>query len=306
MTTPPDRPRLPFLTRARARAAGLARLAAYVAVVGGVLGAVGVRAAKAEAGKAGLALGRQLLPLVELETERSTIRINGQSLYVSSAVVDGTPASTLDRVEHDCARGSYAPPFDVFRREDPTGNEGVVFCFVHAPERTATAALADFRATRDLGAFGTLRYAFVKRAEEGRVRVVSTWTDGSFRIDARLPNGDAAGSDPEAAPRPPRATRLLSATLGEAPYGMYAFGSPDAPGDVMRFYDDTLAKAKWVVITAPPEKNQDTSAPPVGRTYVKDGVQILVTASRDARADRTLVSVGELGVGAHTVKGTQR
>jgi hypothetical protein len=301
----------------RARARALVRLTAYVAVVGLGLGAFGLHAAKAEAGKAGLALGRQLLPLVELESERSTIRINGQSLFVSSAIVDGTVGGILDRFEHECREGnasakdawptvartgvaarSFAPRLEVFRREGPNEREGVVFCFAaHGRDRAFADAARRYRETHDLGAFGALRYAFVTRTDEQRVRVVATWTEGSFRLDARAPSGDAEGADPEAAPRPPRSKRLMSATLGEAPYGMYAFSSADSPEAVLHFYDDALSRAHWVAIT-PPASLSPTAPSRAGlehaRSYVKDGVQLLVAATPD-RQQGTLVSIGELG-----------
>lgn len=299
--------------RARARAKALVRLTAYLLVVGIGLVAVGLRAARAEAGKAGLALGRQLLPLLELESERTTIHINGQSLFVSSVVVDGTPSAILDRFEHECsgtsgraedwpkaagartnAPGSRLamPRLEVFRREAGE-REGVVFCFAHG-ERAFADAAARYRETHDLGAFGSLRYAYATRTDDHRVRVVATWTEGSFRLDARTPSGEAEGSDPQAAPRPPGSRRLLSATLGEAPYGMYSFSSSDAPEAVIGFYDRALGQAEWVAITPPPDVNGTSGPRGSARSYVKDGVQLLVSAVPD-RDQRTLVSIGELG-----------
>ena len=305
LPTSPLPARAPLGTRLRARGAAVARLALYVAVVGLGLTGWGVHVAKADAEKAGLALGRQLLPLLELETERSAIRVNGQALNVSSAIVDGTPKSVLDRAQEGCDKGSFAAPLDVFRK-DRSDEEGVVFCFVRPPGRGLARALADFRATHDLGVFGALRYAYAKKTEDGRVRVLATWTEGSFRLDDTLPNGDASGSDPVAAPRPPRATRLLSATLGEgargdnAPYGIYAFAAEGSPTEVMRFYDDRLAQSGWVRFAPPSEVTASgvkvTGAPEEGRIYDKDGVQLVVSASRRAGEPRTHVSVGELGL----------
>lgn len=299
----PERPSPPRRSL-RARGAAFVRLALYLSVVGIGLTGWGVHVAKADAEKAALALGKKLLPLVELETERSALRVNGQALNVSSAIVDGTPKSVLERAGEGCDKGSFAAPLDVFRRA--TDDEGVVFCFVRPPGRGLSRALADFRATRDLGVFGALRYTFAKKTEDGRVRVLATWTEGSFRLDETLPNGDAAGSDPIAAPRPPRATRLLSATLGEgargdnAPYGMYAFASADGPAEVMRFYDESLARGGWVRFAPPSEVTASgvkvTGAPEEGRIYEKDGVELVVSAARRAGDTRTHVSVGELGL----------
>jgi hypothetical protein len=294
----------------RGRAKAILRLTAYLAIVSVGLGALGVRAARAEAGKAGLAFGRQLLPLVELESERSTIRLNGQPLFVSSAITSGPIGAILDRFERDCAGGShaaetrFAPRLDVFRREAGS-REGVVFCFAHGERSFADAALR-YRSSRDLGEFGDLRYAYVTRTDDGRARVVATWTEGSFKLDAETETGDAAGSDPEEAPRPPHARRVLSATLGQAPgqasgpasgqtfgqarYGMYAFASSESPEAVARFYDRAMAERRWVAIRAP-------GTGPTERSWVKDGVQILVSASVDS-SERTLVSIGELGAQA--------
>ncbi|MFO0670245.1 MAG: hypothetical protein U0235_11545 [Polyangiaceae bacterium] len=255
----PQPTRAPLGTRLRARGAAVARLALYVAVVGLGLTGWGVHVAKADAEKAGLALGRQLLPLLELETERSAIRVNGQALNVSSAIVEGTPQSVLDRAQEGCDKGSFAAPLDVFRK-DRSDEEGVVFCVVRPPGRGLTRALADFRATRDLGVFGALRYAYAKKTEDGRVRVLATWTEGSFRLDDTLPNGDASGSDlrwlrrvrrtrpgscrPRSA-RAPAATTLRTASTRSPPRAAHR-------GHAL-FYDGSLRRGGWVRFSPPSE-----------------------------------------------------
>lgn len=334
----PQKTRLFPLLAARSRAA--MRLTAYLSVVGLGLAAIGVRAAKAEAGRAGLALGRSLLPLVELEAERSTIRLNGQTLYVSSANVEGAPSGVLDRLERECqasadgsanaggwsevATGRNAegrssgdnpsagtnanarwslPRLDVIRREEH--GEGVVVCFARR-QGTLGDALTRYHETHDLGALGALRYAYAAPAEDGRTRVVATWTDGSFRIDAHLPNGDSEGSDPEVAPRPPHSTRLMSAAAAEMNAGMYAFVTADSPTDTLRFYDEMLTKQQWIALGVPTRSPADASGnralgegpralDATARTYLKDGAQILVKSEREV-SGTTTVSVGEVGL----------
>jgi hypothetical protein len=156
----------------------------------------------------------------------------------------------------------------------------------------------------DLGAFGELRYAYVKgvrdgEAERGRAdaitksRVIATWTGPRFRVGGTDAHGDVFGSDPEAAPRPPEAKRLLSAALIGTPYGMYAYSSARTPGQVLSFYDAELGRARWTRIVDP---SGETS----GHAYERDGAQIFVAAVNEvderAREPRTLVSIGELGV----------
>jgi hypothetical protein len=288
---------------------GLLRAGTYLAIAGSIVALFAVRAAKAEAGRGALAFGHRLLPFVELETEKTGIRINGQSLYISSAVVSGNVDATLDRFEQECdgeaspladawpkasrakaepTIASRFPRLDVFRREQ--GDEGVVFCFAHGSGRSFEEAIALFHQTRDLGAFGQLRYAYVTRTSAERVRVVTTWTEGSFRAFARTPSGDTEGTDPEATPRPPASTRILSAAFESAPYGLYAYTSHAAPGEVLGFYETSMREEKWVTIR-PPDGHQGDET---GRAFEKDGTQVLVSATRD-RAGQTVVSIGEVG-----------
>ena len=301
------------------RMAALMRAGVVVALIAFGLLAFGLRAARADAARAAMALGRQVLPLLALETDKTSLRINGQDLFVSSAIVDGSVEDVLDRFEAQCAAAgsplaeawrkvahdrkteaavSRLPRLDVVRRSER--GEGVVFCFVGGSTAGVTfeAALARFSKERDLGALGQLRYAFAKPSDDGRVRVMATWTEGTFKLDAQTA-GEAAGSDPSAAPRPPSSRRLLSASLVGAPYGIYAYGTDASPEAVLRFYDRAMNEAKWVAVT-PPEPARGRAAE---RIYVKDDLHVLVSAGPDGKSPggprdshpTTLVSIGELG-----------
>jgi len=309
---------------------GVVRASAWLSIALGVVGAFGARAAKAEAGNAGLTLGRTLLPLLELESEKTSLKLNGEDLFVSSVIVDRSVSSVLDAFEAQCndksgpladawpkaARDGFAtskrggilpslPRVDVFRRDSSGGSgdgEGVVFCFVDGSRghRSFTEAAHEFARDRDLGAFGELRYAYVKgvRDDHGgavtKSRVIATWTGGRFRVGGSDARGDAFGSDPEAAPRPPDSKRLLSAALIGTPYGMYAYSSAKTPRQVLGFYDAELGRARWTRIVDPAADGENG-----GHAYERDGAQIFVAAVNEVDGDaapRTLVSIGELGV----------
>lgn len=293
----------------RKKVAGLLRAGAYLSVALGIVSVFGVRAAKAEVARKGLSFGKALVALAPLDAEKASLRINGQDLFISNALVDRDASAVLDSFEELCKSEGSAladpwpkaarkpvsertrrlmPRLDVVRREE--NGEGVVFCFAKSGGRSFADAATELSNSRDLSALGHLRYAYVKREEGNQSRVLATWTDGSFKIGGADAKGDAIGSDPGLAPRPPRATRVLSATLEGTPYGMYAFTSDDPAERVLGFFDESLRGRGFVTVRAP-----DGS----GHAYEKDGAQIFVSAVNQPesgpRAAKTLISIGELG-----------
>src|SRR3954470_22219656 len=166
------------------------RLSAYFSCVSlvGLLGAG--RALYAATREDAFSVGHELLGLSDLTSGAETVVFNGERFH-HAVTATGQPLHTvLDRVEQHCREnpGSaalvidqlatldpdrfarHAPPGAlrnaVFREE--TGQRGMVLCFVGGPNPGSAAswlaALKRFSATRDLSAFGRLRYSFAEAA----------------------------------------------------------------------------------------------------------------------------------------------
>lgn len=100
------------------------------------------------------------------------------------------------------------------------------------------------RCDDDLGTLGDLRFVTVSRggAELGEshvTKVVSLWTDGTFRLSSLEPplRGDAPSSDSTLVPRPPNSTRLFTAEAADAPYAVRIDETNTAPAQALAFYD---------------------------------------------------------------------
>jgi hypothetical protein len=258
-------------------ATGMARLFLYVVVVGAVLALVLARSVSAQVGEQGLVLGRELAQFQDLLGGAHRVLLNGQPIYVASAVSDESMGQVLDRFEAQCAKhtGGLAsqfeslPPAEVQRiakaapyawshrlgifREERDG-EASIAC-LERPEGDGIAstarALKAFALSGDLRELGNLRYAYVRKTNRGKVTVISSFTEGGFRLYDVLGKGrdEPTGEDPPATPRPPRSKRRISAAI-DSSYGAYVFESTAEPDEVMAFYASELPKAGWTSLVA--------------------------------------------------------
>jgi hypothetical protein len=178
---------------------------------------------------------------------------------------------------------------------DERGDSGVVACVVREDGQPAvgyreiSARLAELVKTGDLGALGRLRYVFAEKTSTGRTHVVAAWTEGPFNLFALLPphgGGDTPGTDPQSAPRPPKAHRMLSADVEGVPYGVRIYDSSATPAEVVKLYDDTMASRGWQPAFGGP------GAIPDQRAFTRPGADLMVLTSRDG--DRTLVTLIEM------------
>jgi hypothetical protein len=258
-------------------ALGLGRLCLYLTIVGGVLAFVLARTVSAQVGERSIVLGRELAQFQDLLGGAHRVLLNGQPIYIASAVSDETMDQVLDRFEAQCAKhtGGLKAQFDalppeqvkkfaehapvawshrlgIFREEHE--REGSIAC-LERPNGEGLAsvahALTAFARSGDLRDVGNMRYAYVRRTGDGRkVSVISSFTEGSFRVYDVVGKGreEPTGEDPPATPRPPRSRRLMSAAI-DAQYGAYVFESNAQPAEVLAFYDAELPKAGWLRIT---------------------------------------------------------
>ena len=67
----------------------------------------------------------------------------------------------------------------------------------------------------DLSELGRFRYVYAGSLKSGKTSVRTVWADGSFKLKEMFPaNGDAAGFDSSAVPRPPGSRRIYHRHLG--------------------------------------------------------------------------------------------
>jgi hypothetical protein len=138
-----------------------------------------------------------------------------------------------------------------------------------------------------------LRYVVASRGdaalhEQNLTRVISLWTEGSFRLERLIPPaiGDAAGTDSAVLPRPPRSVRVFSAEAQGVPYSVRVYETELSGSEVLGFYDKKMVGFAAIA----PSAQQDR-----GRGYIKDAEPLIVNVSRDET--KTIVTLTELGPG---------
>jgi hypothetical protein len=292
----------------------LARLAVYSAAVSLALGALAARSVYGDVKSSAFSMGRELGQLGDVGTKRP-LRINGEPIFIASTTEDVSVQQVLDDTEARCKQASAGMAAELehlseslkkhlpkdaspsraagILREDH-GDSGVVACLIRedgAPAggiKDVVARLSAMMKTGDLSAVGRLRYVFAEKTKSGRTHVVAAWTEGPFNLYALLPAAgkDAPGSDPQLAPRPPSAQRVLSADVEGMPYAVRIYDSKATPAEVVKTYDDTMAARGWEPAFGVPGEG------PEQRAFTRPGADLIVITSRDG--DRTVVSLVEM------------
>lgn len=293
------------------RLLGLLRVAIYVVVVSLVLGALAARSAWGDLKETSLVLGRELAQFGDVLGQSNRVRINGETVYVSSALTDQPVATLLDRFERACREHSGGLVEEFARLPEAVqeeraeklpgrgssgvmrhGNddEGVVACLAQEGQEGAAGLkrrLEQFVSTGDLAVVGNLRYVYAKRTDKGRTHVLAAWTDGSLRVFNIVPmdGAEPPGTDPPQVPRPGGATRLLSAEVEGAPHGVHIYDVAQRSEQVLRDYDEQMPKQGWTPIPVVALKQ------PMMRAFQRPGVELMIMAH--PQGDRTFVSLVE-------------
>ena len=291
----------------------MGRVAAYLIFVFAALGLLAARSVYGDVGESSMIVGRELSGMKDLLGGSHLVQLNGEQIFVSEATVPGTVKGVLDRFEQLCRKDSHgldlavADPEHAFpegmtkliagvgpaglgilRREE--GGDGALGCLAQPGSGVTDLSrrLISFSQSLDLGDVGKLRYVYVKPSSAGRVQVITAWTDGSFRVGRLVPaNGqETPGSDPTAAPRPEHATRLLTASVDKAPYGLRIYDVAAPLADALRDYDAGMARGGWSAADAVSHEA------PNARAYSRGGVDVLLFAERDGQ--RTSFSLIEM------------
>ena len=257
-------------------------------------------------------LGHGLLGLSDLTSGAETLLLNGERFHHAVSTTAQPLHTVLNRIEHHCRDNPgpaalvlerlaeaepkrfqrHAPPGAlrnaVFREEAAT--HGMVLCFVGGPNPASIAswlaALRRFSTTRDLSAFGRLRYSFAEIDAADSTRVVSLWADTGLNLSALFPKtGDALGSDSRVVPRPPGARRVLSASAEGLPFSVRSYESSQSLAATQSFYDASLHKLGY----------QAAHVPESGASsYLRaDGYQVFLSLSTSEQ--HTFATVTESG-----------
>lgn len=309
------------------RVKGFLRVFVYAVVVCAGLFFYSYRSAKADIGKSSMQIGRDLAEVADLLEETTEVHLNGEPVWVASAVTREPMHDVLDRFEKHCssspgalggvwkdlaalktaeANAAKKPDTEasagplksagVIRQE--ARREGVVLCLLRGSETQGTLreAAHAFSQTHDLGTFGKLRYAYTTVTEQGNTMVLTVWTEDKFHLGALFPaEGDAPGKDPEGIPRPPDSRRLMSIDIAKSPFGTHVYRSTQSPEQLLKYYDAQMDEKGWIVID--PTPNDGT--PGRGRSYMKDGVQYVVASGKDDSGS-TILSIGEMAARPRT------
>lgn len=293
------------------RLLGLIRVAIYIVVVSLVIGALAARSAWGDLKESTLVLGRELSQFGDVLGKSNRVRINGETVYVSSALTDQSVTVMLDRFERACREhaGGLAEEFErlpeAVREELAPGlpgqgatgvmrhggdDEGVVACLAQEGQEGSAGLrrkLELFASTGDLGAVGNLRYVYAKRTDKGRTHVLAAWTDGSLRVFNIVPmdGAEPPGTDPPEVPRPGNAARLLSAEVEGAPHGVHIYEVAQRSEQVLRDYDEQMPKRGWTPIPVIAQQQ------PTMRGFQRPGVELMIMAH--PQGDRTFVSLVE-------------
>jgi len=291
---------------------GVLRVAAFSFVVSTAIGLLAMRSAYGDIKESALIVGRQLVQFQDLVGRSHRVRLNGEPLYVASAVTDQPVDTVLDRFEQDCEQnaGAMKELFEqlpealqqdvrdkaprnagigIIRQDEH--EEGYIACLAQRPGEditTLSRRLQAFVETGDLAQVGDLRYAYAKRRDgASKTHVVTVWSEGPFKIGRIIPpdGTEPPGADPAHAPRPIESVRMLSAEIDGAPYAVRLYDSRKTDKEVLAAYDAQMPQLGWQVIPYVADEV------PYSRAYSRDGVDMLVFAF--AEGDKSYVSIVE-------------
>jgi hypothetical protein len=306
-----------YHSQAARRMRGTARVAVYGLCISAGFGFYGLRHARAETSERMTAVGRELESLSEMFGENNHMRINGENIYLSNGVSDEPMGAVLNRFEGYCREGKGVfsdipkelgdpgntalklPDFSTVRNEDR--KEGSVMCLVRGSESGAgfVDAAKKFAETKDLGAFGKLRFAYTSRLGNGQTHIMMLWTENSFRIDRLMPAAgiEGEGHDGVWAPRPPQSRRVMSIDMVGTEHAAYVYESSANKKEVSAFYDRQMSATGFVPVDDPtpglrdPKKLNGSEY----RLYVRDGQMVVMTANENATGS-TSIGISETGI----------
>ncbi|MBX7191205.1 MAG: hypothetical protein K1X94_04080 [Sandaracinaceae bacterium] len=283
------------------------RLTAFATAVAAVGVGVTYTRVRGQVGEQMISVGESLMRYERADRQDAPreLRLNGQSLMVTSGTSPDDVSVVLDEFEARCRahnadlqaqiRAASAQDFFVMREE--RGETGAVGCLDFGEEISAAELLgraARFRESNDLHDLGDLRYVYARTLDEGHgTHFLTFWTTGSLDFDEITGHGgnqDVPGADVPGIPRPPRSRRIIDAYETGANQRVVSYaGSSMTEWELEAFYREALPRAGYHVVTAPPD------APP---THMD---AILLAAERDQRMTFVVLDTDRHGHGLASV-----
>jgi hypothetical protein len=289
------------------------RVIFFTAVLVLLAAVIYTRRARASAAEQAVVFGRDLAQFADVLSGAHRVVINGEVVYVATALSDQDVPTLLDRFQTYCDTRNGDVPRDFAQKapeeakrirqtlgddwldhwgviRDEQGGEGTVMCIAqHDGGGVAgmTEKIRRFIGTGDLHAVGDFRYVYARRAEAGRTQVFTSFTEGPFDVRRVLGRGDAEppGNDPPDVPRPPDSRRLLSSTVDDSPYALQVFATPRPVDEVLAFYDRELPQRGWARLVGNPVLQAGV--------WQRQGVTMVVGAGRAERDEETKVTFTE-------------
>jgi hypothetical protein len=292
-----------------------ARVVGFTVVVIVLILAFQVHSVRASAQEQAVTLGAELAQFHDLVSGAHRVVINGETMYVASALSGEDVKTLLDRFQTYCDTRNGGVPADFTRMapakaqelrhvlgddwldhwgvvRDEADGVGTVMCIAQEGQAGVAGVMAKLRATMDgdwdLHALGDFRYIYARKVGEGKTQVLTSMTDGPFhlrRIFGASENEDAPGDDPPAAPRPPGSRRLLSSSVDGLPYGVQVFSTPQSVDEVFSFYRRELPSRGWSQVIGLEEFG--------GQAWRREGARMIVGAARAEGDDQTKVTFTE-------------
>jgi len=308
---------------------GLIRLFAFGSCIGLVCAGLSVRAARAEVQDQTLVVGRQMLTLSNAQNnEVHKVVLNGQTVFVSNALSNDDAPTVIGRYRKHC-EDNAAQSADQWRQvadslakqaepQKSSGqtngiiqsgdgvDEGAIVCFVKSENSKSNLgeAIKSLSETGELGAFGQMRYVYVKKGKSGRTHILAAWTLDKFNINEMMPKdgSDVPGEEFQDIPRPDDSLRTFAIRLEGTPFGVNVYESNGDPNKIALAYDAMMVKKGWFALDLEGEakRNSPRLANAVGRIYEKDGAMITVI-NRKEDDGKTTTGIGLAGNRAHDV-----
>ncbi len=307
------RPSSWWLTRWVGLGVRWARLAAFCTATLTVALLVSASRARGDVGEKMIILGRELLPMSDLLQETQHVRVNGESIYLASAVTAQSVHEVLDRYEAHCRAhtggleeemdsipagakatlasrfpAAWSERFGIVREEHE--DEGMVVCIARSDGggiRGFVERANLFLADGQLFHLGNLRYAYVRKTSAGQSHVLTTFTEGPFNIYRVLgTEKDTVRDELDGAPLPANAATPMTFRIDGMPYVVQAFASPDPPEKVAAYYLETLPRFGWEKVSGPGDLFSNI-------IMRRNGVTLFVTALQIEDGDKSNVVLTE-------------
>lgn len=282
------------------------RLATFVGVIGLVGVGLTYSRVRGQVSRHMLEFGEALMRYEHAERQDAPreLRLNGQSIMLTSGTTTDSLDAVLDEFERRCRLHNDAlasqirlpTAQDLFVVRTEERNVGTVGCLDFGSSISVADLLARtrrFSETNDLHDLGDLRYVYARSTHSGdAVHFLTFWTVGSLDFDELTGNGgqdDVPGRDPVDIPRPPRSRRVLDAAERGATERVVVYmGSSMTSWELEAWYRRELPRAGYRLVDDP--RARDST----------DG-RIMIGLERDDRLTILVLGNDERGLGTLAV-----